>query len=102
MKQEDNPHPFLQCGKCFRTTNRLKMHQISHTGEKRFNCQMCGKNFTNNTKVKRHQSYHCKALKEKECPVPAIEGIYEPLFHTIPERKPNIEPMNILAVNNIE
>ena len=63
---------------------------------------MCGKNFTNNTKVKRHQSYHCKALKEKECPAPALEEIYNPPFHTTTERKPSDEPMNNLAVNNVE
>lgn len=67
--------PFLchDCGKSFRTANRLKLHRAVHTGEKARECLDCGRRFTDNSKVKRHQSLHCKMAKERRLGIPRIE-----------------------------
>ena len=51
------------CGKDFRTANRLKLHEAVHTGEKKFPCDNCDKRYASRSKVNRHMKLHCKVLK---------------------------------------
>ncbi len=42
------------CGKSFPNGNKLRRHNITHTGEKPYKCEMCGAQFSRQDHLKRH------------------------------------------------
>jgi len=55
--EPSNP-PSKQCSKGFRNKNKIKRHELTHTGEKPFQCSLCDKWFTRKQDVKRHKLTH--------------------------------------------
>ncbi|XP_053158132.1 zinc finger protein 135-like isoform X1 [Hemicordylus capensis] len=66
---EKKPHKCLECGKNFRQSGILAIHQRSHTGEKPYRCLQCGKSFSMITNLTVHQRIHTgeKPYKCLEC-----------------------------------
>ncbi len=49
------PHKCDQCDVVCTTRTGLKMHMMTHTGEKPFSCVVCDKSFTRKFDCKKHQ-----------------------------------------------
>lgn len=46
------------CGKTFTRKARLTLHNLIHSGEKKFECEVCSKHFTNGSSLRRHMVVH--------------------------------------------
>ncbi|XP_028132785.2 zinc finger protein ZFP2-like [Diabrotica virgifera virgifera] len=55
-----------ECGKEVHSEAYLKVHLLSHTGEKPFSCNLCDKKFTVNATLQHHLNIH-KGVKPFEC-----------------------------------
>eukprot|EP00092_Neocalanus_flemingeri_P026063 GFUD01028248.1.p1 GENE.GFUD01028248.1~~GFUD01028248.1.p1 ORF type:complete len:588 (-),score=152.64 GFUD01028248.1:55-1818(-) len=67
VERESRPVVF-ECQECPYTTKRnieLKLHKLSHTGEKNFACQHCDEKFYLDRHLKRHALKHTKEFAKK-------------------------------------
>ena len=58
-------HKCSTCGKLFRTKRRLNDHQMIHTGEKPYCCEICRNSFAGQDYFKIHVSMHAGEIGEK-------------------------------------
>ena len=48
----------MLCEKIFSQSSELKLHKLSHIGEKSFKCMLCEKEFSQSSHLKRHKLSH--------------------------------------------
>nr|XP_031312985.1 zinc finger protein 160 isoform X2 [Camelus dromedarius] len=54
----ERPHRRDECGKSFLRVSHLTRNQITHTGEKLYQCDVCDKFLSRNSQLVRHQKIH--------------------------------------------
>ncbi|XP_017047233.1 transcription factor Ouib isoform X2 [Drosophila ficusphila] len=47
-------HTCLHCGICFESKSHLKIHEVVHSGERNFHCEICNMSFTRSFNLKTH------------------------------------------------
>lgn len=62
----ERPHVCEYCQKTFTRASQLKIHVRSHTGEKPYICKLCPKCFTNSSKLRRHELTHAANKSKKQ------------------------------------
>lgn len=55
------------CSKCFRDSYILRRHQVVHTGEKPYNCDLCDKGFATKSNLDSHKRSRHSGLKPYPC-----------------------------------
>ena len=51
-------HPCVTCTQAFRTSDKIMVHQSSHTKERLFSCLYCEKSFSQSGHLKTHKTTH--------------------------------------------
>uniref|UniRef100_A0A8C0UM89 C2H2-type domain-containing protein n=1 Tax=Cyanistes caeruleus TaxID=156563 RepID=A0A8C0UM89_CYACU len=54
----EKPYECGKCGKSFTSTSHLMQHQVIHTGERLYECPQCGKSFSTRSNLTQHQRSH--------------------------------------------
>ncbi|XP_067878552.1 oocyte zinc finger protein XlCOF6-like isoform X2 [Heterodontus francisci] len=59
-RRPDAPRRFIcaECGKSFNRNSRLKMHLLTHTGERPLKCADCGRGFIDPSNLRQHERTH--------------------------------------------
>lgn len=56
-------HTCSACGKNFSTKQRLKIHLLTHSGEKPHTCDVCSKSFATESRLRSHRRVHvCRSV----------------------------------------
>ncbi|VIO99521.1 Uncharacterized protein BM_BM17839 [Brugia malayi] len=64
----EKPYSCSICKKNFTQLGNMKMHMLTHTGEKPYSCPICKKNFTQFVHMKEHMMTHA-GEKPYSCPI---------------------------------
>lgn len=54
-----------RCDRPFRNKSNIRVHILTHTGEKPYGCGICPKNFRQKAHLQKHMSIHAKQMNEK-------------------------------------
>ena len=57
IRKERRVHTCDRCGKDFPTPSKLQRHNLTHTGERPFACDLCARGFTQLSHLKNHQKF---------------------------------------------
>lgn len=63
----EKPHECTDCGRRFTQQSNLERHQMLHTGYRPFLCDFCGKGFVQKCSLVEHVSLHHEDEQEVEC-----------------------------------
>ena len=65
----EKPYVFNECGKAFNQSSDLIIHHRTHTGEKPYKCYECGQTFSQSSHLVTHQRIHTgeKGFKGSNC-----------------------------------
>ncbi|XP_017840979.2 zinc finger protein 85 [Drosophila busckii] len=84
------------CGKTFGKSHACKIHEMTHTGEKRCECKVCGKQFLYTDSLTKHLKIHEKNVEEQHSDVAEqLQQACAASVATIPRDPRRVERVNM-------